>query len=519
MRDMSFASATSQFDRAMREVQRRHTQLSTLSSAQLRNLLSRRELSEQMRVLMHDWERRARTFDPSLFLPSTGVGVLGTSLGNPETFFGAEKENQIPSWTYSWNLSDVSNDWIVSTQQWSQQTTYWADELHHVFDLLWDRARNMARPLPHVSHPPDWLASFNLQRSELLSVFEAKWDALSHRGREGAAQLVERASHAVTDLEDILYAKAVELAHGGQKLISYHTLPPVWRNNDFIHSGYRFIPVNQWRLLIGSAFRVHNETGSIQTHLWGLVMILFLFWMDAGLDDNTTAMDRFIQTLYLIAAAKCLTCSVSWHVMAGCSDQQWFLCFACIDYTGIAMLVAASLMTLVYNGFYCQSDVIAAYAVCFATLGCTMGFIPWYPWFDDPKNRTLKIMLFIFMALSGVLPFTHAALLHGLGPVIEFYKPVIPSVASYITGVVLYGFRIPECWAPGRFDIIGHSHQLWHIAIVLAILLHYRAILIFHASRFEFSCVAVPESASKLGYVDLVWRQLYSLASRAFVVS
>ena len=31
---------------------------------------------------------------------------------------------------------------------------------------------------------------------------------------------------------------------------------------------------------------------------------------------------------------------------------------------------------------------------------------------------------------------------------------------------------------PGKLDLIGHSHQLWHIAVVLAALVHYKAILV-----------------------------------------
>lgn len=45
-------------------------------------------------------------------------------------------------------------------------------------------------------------------------------------------------------------------------------------------------------------------------------------------------------------------------------------------------------------------------------------------------------------------------------------------------GAITYACRIPERWYPGKFDIAGHSHQLWHTAVVLAAWVHYLAIMI-----------------------------------------
>jgi hypothetical protein len=45
-------------------------------------------------------------------------------------------------------------------------------------------------------------------------------------------------------------------------------------------------------------------------------------------------------------------------------------------------------------------------------------------------------------------------------------------------GATTYACRIPERWYPGKFDIMGHSHQLWHAAVVLTAWVHYLAIMI-----------------------------------------
>ena len=35
---------------------------------------------------------------------------------------------------------------------------------------------------------------------------------------------------------------------------------------------------------------------------------------------------------------------------------------------------------------------------------------------------------------------------------------------------MVYATRIPERWKPGAFDLMFHSHQLFHIAVIVAAL-------------------------------------------------
>jgi adiponectin receptor len=48
----------------------------------------------------------------------------------------------------------------------------------------------------------------------------------------------------------------------------------------------------------------------------------------------------------------------------------------------------------------------------------------------------------------------------------------------YATGAVFYVTRIPERWKPGAFDIAGHSHQIFHVFVVLGALAHTTATLV-----------------------------------------
>lgn len=54
---------------------------------------------------------------------------------------------------------------------------------------------------------------------------------------------------------------AAALKEGAKRLLMEHELPDGWKNNSYIRSGYRFIPIERWQELMGTLFTWHNETG------------------------------------------------------------------------------------------------------------------------------------------------------------------------------------------------------------------------------------------------------------------
>ena len=43
----------------------------------------------------------------------------------------------------------------------------------------------------------------------------------------------------------------------------------------------------------------------------------------------------------------------------------------------------------------------------------------------------------------------------------------------YIQGAIIYMLKCPERWAPGKFDMCGASHQIFHFFVFAGALLHY----------------------------------------------
>lgn len=65
----------------------------------------------------------------------------------------------------------------------------------------------------------------------------------------------------------------------------------------------------------------------------------------------------------------------------------------------------------------------------------------------------------------------------------EMYMGVIYAVSA-----LLYATRIPERWKPGMFDIIGNSHQLFHVLVVWGAYVHYQGGLIYLKWRDVKGC-------------------------------
>jgi hypothetical protein len=46
---------------------------------------------------------------------------------------------------------------------------------------------------------------------------------------------------------------------------------------------------------------------------------------------------------------------------------------------------------------------------------------------------------------------------------------------AYAAGAWVYINRVPERWRPGVFDVVGHSHQIFHVLVLVGAATHYVA--------------------------------------------
>jgi len=171
--------------------------------------------------------------------------------------------------------------------------------------------------------------------------------------------------------------------------------------------------------------------------------------------------------------------------MSSVADQTLMERFACVDYTGISLLIAASIMTTEYTAFYCEPISRYVYLIMTATLGVGGTLLAWHPTFNRGDMAWLRVAFFVSLGASGFIPILQLNMTRGVGWAWQFYAPIAKSLAVYLVGACVYASKIPERWLPGAFDYVGGSHNLWHIAVLGGILFHYVAMQSFFADAFK----------------------------------
>lgn len=329
----------------------------------------------------------------------------------------------------------------------------------------------------------------------MLSDFESRAVKFRERGLasfssirgdvvDAAGAVVEGAKHAAEGVEEAIQRAMLRAREHG--LIRYEDLPKPWQINPHILKGYRFRE-SPWGC-VKSAFGMSNELVNIWSHALGFVLVLavaFYFYPTSINFHLSTPADVFIAAVFFFAACQCLVCSTIWHTMNAITDVKLISMFACVDYTGISLLIAASIMTTEYTAFYCEPVSRWTYMVTTAVLGIAGVVMPWNPSFNGPEMAWVRVGFFVGLGATGFLPILQLSMSRGTEFVWEFYSPIAKSIFVYIAGAFIYASKVPERWCPGMFDYCGGSHNLWHIAVLGGILFHYTAMQEFFALAFR----------------------------------
>ena len=103
----------------------------------------------------------------------------------------------------------------------------------------------------------------------------------------------------------------------------------------------------------------------------------------------------------------------------------------------------------------------------------------------DPEQFRFVLAALVAAVAWGAVPCAHM-LLH-CGTSGECRTLLLDALARvfglYGLGFAIFFSRLPERLAPGSFDIVGHSHQLWHVCVVAAGYSWYRGMMDLHGLR------------------------------------
>ncbi|KAF7055085.1 hypothetical protein CFC21_062660 [Triticum aestivum] len=191
---------------------------------------------------------------------------------------------------------------------------------------------------------------------------------------------------------------------------------------------------------------------------------------------------------YLCGAMFCLLMSSGCHLLACHSEHASYVLLR-LDYAGITGLIVTSFYPLVYYTFLCDPFSRTLYLGSITVFGAAAVAVSLLPVFEAPELRWARAALFVCMGASGLVPIVHKMLVFGARPeaVVTTGYEVAMGV-FYLAGVLVYATRVPERWMPGRFDLVGHSHQLFHALVIAGAYAHYNAGLVYLSWRDMDKC-------------------------------
>ncbi|XP_076012446.1 membrane progestin receptor gamma-B-like [Genypterus blacodes] len=278
----------------------------------------------------------------------------------------------------------------------------------------------------------------------------------------------------------------------GPRVFSINQVPKVFHERGII-SGYRH-PHSSATDCIFSLFQLTNETLNIWTHFLPTWYFLWLLMTAAWQDAFTWPLLVFLLSCCVYPLAS--SCA---HTFSTMSPRARHICFF-FDYAALSFYSLGSAMTYSayvfpdkwvngsFHQYYLPIAVFNTAACtglsCYSRLGLPYlqynhDIIKRFPECKGPKySKLLRVVAFAYPFLFDNIPlFYRVFLCVGEGctdndtNILHYYHIALALLTGF-----LFATHLPERLAPGSFDFIGHSHQLFHVCGILGTIFQMKAI-------------------------------------------
>lgn len=236
---------------------------------------------------------------------------------------------------------------------------------------------------------------------------------------------------------------------------------PKWLERPGILTAYRV----RFSLALSarSLLRLHNETWNVWSHLAGAVLFVYLALGD---DRDEPASVH----LFHAACVASLLLSAAFHLFC-CRDEELHDRLLRCDLGGISALILGSYIPGLHFAFWCHPVARQVYQAVMVVAGVTGVALP-----HLPVRLGAKQAFYAALVAFALVPTLHWAYIAAAdepdraAAQRERIGGVLAMLAWYALGAFFYFTRLPERAWPGRFDVWGHSHTLWHLCVVAAAL-------------------------------------------------
>ncbi|KAL3423740.1 hemolysin III family channel protein [Phlyctema vagabunda] len=168
-----------------------------------------------------------------------------------------------------------------------------------------------------------------------------------------------------------------------------------------------------------------------------------------------------------------------------CHSQRIDTFGAQLDFQGVILLMWGAGVPLIYYGFERDAWLRKWYwglgtqnpKLTILALACSIS--TFRPGFRNPYLRPIRALTFGSLALFFLVPIAHGIVKYGW--VVQNQRMgivwVLMTLGLNTTGAVAYAFKVPERFCRRTFDVVGASHQIFHVLVVVAALVYLRGLL------------------------------------------
>ncbi|CAL8243564.1 unnamed protein product [Lota lota] len=261
-------------------------------------------------------------------------------------------------------------------------------------------------------------------------------------------------------------------------------VPALFRE-PYILSGYRPVGLS-WRCYVLSIFQMHNETLNVWSHLLAGVCVALRFGVFAGLSLDPASLPLVI---YVLSSLTYLSCSTAAHLFQSHSELAHYSLFF-LDYVGVAIYQYGCALA---HFFYSSAadwrhsgvgEVFLPAAALLAWLTCaSCCFAKLH--YRRPYPRHRKLFQVVPTGLAYLLDISPVA--HRLATNSWASNSALPlhslQMLLFMLAAFFFSCPVPERYAPGHFDNVGHGHQLFHLLLALCTLAQQEALFQDFLSR------------------------------------
>ncbi|EFO28021.1 hypothetical protein LOAG_00464 [Loa loa] len=260
------------------------------------------------------------------------------------------------------------------------------------------------------------------------------------------------------------------------KLLRKTDLEPCFWVNEYVHTGYRPPHLSAMQY-VKWIFQWNNETVNIWTHLIGF---FYFTWRQYVINiyllpsANANANDYVIATIFLLGLQICMLLSSFYHIFGSTSAERKRMLLR-FDIFGISAGLLSIYLMGIYTAFLCFEEWQKYYFAFLFGISLITVYLP----LNNNINETVRFgpqfscthLTYLIIATLSFGPAFHWIALHGgIGSehVMKWLPKLLVLYATSGCAFLFYISMIPERLKPGIFDLVGCSHQWWHILVLAA---------------------------------------------------